>query len=196
MCGVLIHSWCPRARPWVQWKVRESWVMVSDIYNSAMKLVEGASDIQLYHGGGGGRFSDIHYSSMVEGVPWWRWGSGWYGSLCLTRMLRPHALLTPPKPTSTPQTHQNIERPNMHCHKIEIFQKTFLHKMNYTIFAFSNNMTWGVTDMNSAFHIRTSHLRNFSLEICHFYVQNELSVLRICLVYSFGVASVNSIICV
>ena len=41
--------------------------MVSDIYNSAMKLVEGASDIQLYHGGGGGRFSDIYTT-----LPWWR----------------------------------------------------------------------------------------------------------------------------
>ena len=64
-----MHRWCPRARPWVQWKVRESWMMVSDIYNSTMKLVEGVSDIYnstmvegvegfqmdtlLYHGGGG-----------------------------------------------------------------------------------------------------------------------------------------------
>ena len=49
-----MHRRCPRARPWVQWKVRESWMMVSDIYNSTMKLVEGASD--------------IYNSTMVEGV--------------------------------------------------------------------------------------------------------------------------------
>ena len=49
VCGVLMHRWCPRARPWVQWKVRQSWMMVSDIYNSTMKLVEeGVEGFQIY----------------------------------------------------------------------------------------------------------------------------------------------------
>ena len=44
-----MHRWCPRVRPWVQWKVRESWMMVSDIYNSTMKLVEeGVEGFQIY----------------------------------------------------------------------------------------------------------------------------------------------------
>ena len=37
---------------------------------SAPELDDGFRYIQLYHGGGDGRFSYIHYSSMVEGVPW------------------------------------------------------------------------------------------------------------------------------
>ena len=41
-----MHRWCPRVRPWVQWKVRESWMMVSDIYNSTM--VEGVEGFQIY----------------------------------------------------------------------------------------------------------------------------------------------------
>ena len=41
-----MHRRCPRARPWVQWKVRESWMMVSDIYNSSM--VEGMEGFQIY----------------------------------------------------------------------------------------------------------------------------------------------------
>ena len=33
----------------MQWKVRESWMMVSDIYNSTMKLVEeGVEGFQIY----------------------------------------------------------------------------------------------------------------------------------------------------
>ena len=37
---------------------------------SARELGDGFRYIQLYHEGGGGSFRYIHYSSMVEGVPW------------------------------------------------------------------------------------------------------------------------------